>query len=836
MNNSDELLKKNVNKKNDFIIGFLTYSEWADNWINSIWNGIVDASKKHNVNLINFASKQLWYSPEHLADNLAVYEQINNKVDGLISTDLATPWVMEKLKAFLTKPSVLLNFSSNDITSITVDYAGGMKKAAEHLIRDHGFRRIAYIRGPVMSDTELRYQAYLEALKENGIPADPALISRPCITQGFGDGETAVNYFLNVAKVNFDAILANNDDIAIGAIHALESHKIKVPYDVAVIGFDDKIEAKSTTPPLTSVHAPIYEMGYRAVEIILEKLNGKKITGNEFIPTHLVLRRSCGCMTKSVNLASSKKINFLQNLKNKLLYKGRYFFSLKTIAGRCKKNITENLPEMESNLSSTWFNVLFDSFNSELKHPEQKKLIPALDLILNQMDKKNIDFSLMQDAVSILRNNSIPALFSNRNLLYNAENLYNKVRTFIAEAAVQQQLRCNIREEKRHTDLNAAGEKIINTFELSDLIALIERELQNFDISEGYLVLFENDVMPPEWSIQYLGFNVKEGMRYEGNKIRFLTKDLIPLNLKDKNQNFNYVVWPLNFQTEHIGYIVYKYGPRHRGTYLSLSNQIVSAIKGALLVKQINEHSRQLTVGIEDLTVTLDEMVRNIDSIVNIMDTQAKAVEQDALSIEDIVKNIDKTASMAGDLKMLSDQLNVIAIQGSESVNESIAAVNDVAKNSQQILDLLDMIKTIADQTNILAINAAIEAANAGDNGKGFSIVAEEIRLLADGIKENTVNIENVVRSTVTKINNSAELAKNTEFGLNAILAFSKQDREFSADLSQAITQQDKNAQEILKATKELVRITEEVKNAMTEQKKATDMFNDSLRKLKSIT
>jgi len=167
MNNSDELLKKNVNKKNDFIIGFLTYSEWADNWINSIWNGIVDASKKHNVNLISFASKQLWYSPEHLADNLAVYEQINNKVDGLISTDLATPWVMEKLKAFLTKPSVLLNFSSNDITSITVDYAGGMKKAAEHLIRDHGFRRIAYIRGPVMSDTELRYQAYLEALKEN---------------------------------------------------------------------------------------------------------------------------------------------------------------------------------------------------------------------------------------------------------------------------------------------------------------------------------------------------------------------------------------------------------------------------------------------------------------------------------------------------------------------------------------------------------------------------------------------------------------------------------------------------------------------------------------------
>ena len=210
------------------VLGFLTY-EGADNWISAIWYGVVDAAKKYGANLISFSSRQLWDSPDRLSDNLSIYDQINARVDGLISTDLAAPWIVERLKPFLSKPSVLLNFISEDFTSISVDYFGGMKSAAEHFIRHHGFRKIAFIRGPVQSDTEARYKAYLEALQENGIALDSSLVSKPCASQGYGDGFDAMNKLLAQGERRFEAVLASNDDIAIEAIGALAARKIRVP-------------------------------------------------------------------------------------------------------------------------------------------------------------------------------------------------------------------------------------------------------------------------------------------------------------------------------------------------------------------------------------------------------------------------------------------------------------------------------------------------------------------------------------------------------------------------------------------------------------------------------
>src|SRR5690349_20301814 len=98
------------------------------------------------------------------------------------------------------------------------------------------------------------------------------------------------------SKVKFTAVLASNDESAMGAMQALKEAGLKVPKDVAIIGFDDRPEAVALEPPLTSVHVPLYKLGYQAVEMLLQHIHGQQAAGGSLmVSTYLAIRRSCGC-------------------------------------------------------------------------------------------------------------------------------------------------------------------------------------------------------------------------------------------------------------------------------------------------------------------------------------------------------------------------------------------------------------------------------------------------------------------------------------------------------------------------------------------------------------
>lgn len=180
-----------------------------------------------------------------------------------------------------------------DIPCVTFENKAGTRRLIEHLIVEHGCRRIGFLAGPPGNeDSYWRELGYREALAAHRIPFDPGL-------RAVGDfdeerAEAAVKTWLQ-RGVAMDAIFGGDDEGATGAMHALVQAGKRVPEDVAVVGFDDVPFARLMSPPLTTVRAPIELAGQEAASQLIALIQGDEAESSILLPTELVIRRSCGC-------------------------------------------------------------------------------------------------------------------------------------------------------------------------------------------------------------------------------------------------------------------------------------------------------------------------------------------------------------------------------------------------------------------------------------------------------------------------------------------------------------------------------------------------------------
>jgi LacI family transcriptional regulator len=190
-------------------------------------------------------------------------------------------------------PIVFINspVTSEGARLITIDNHGGAYQMVKHLARK-GRRRIAIIRGAETNHDALeRLRGYRDALSDGGLPRDPRLELE-------GDFTEAAGYRAARAALKLEprptAIFAANDAMAIGALSALREDGVAVPADIAVAGFDDIPIARYMSPPLSSVHVPIAQLGERAMGLLLGAIAGSPNgTGRRVVlPTTLVIRTS----------------------------------------------------------------------------------------------------------------------------------------------------------------------------------------------------------------------------------------------------------------------------------------------------------------------------------------------------------------------------------------------------------------------------------------------------------------------------------------------------------------------------------------------------------------
>ncbi len=175
--------------------------------------------------------------------------------------------------------------------SITYDNRQAGYEVTKYLLAQ-GRQRIAYLQGPARSAAVRdRRAGYEQALSEAGIPLDETLIVGD--SWAFADAVVAAEQLL-AKSAPPTAIFAANDTLAAAALNVLRGRGLRVPEDVAIVGFDDTSVAAESEPPLTTVRAPLVEMSERAVTRLLEALNGKQTPGDthEVIPTQFIRRAS----------------------------------------------------------------------------------------------------------------------------------------------------------------------------------------------------------------------------------------------------------------------------------------------------------------------------------------------------------------------------------------------------------------------------------------------------------------------------------------------------------------------------------------------------------------
>ncbi|HEU0240153.1 MAG TPA: LacI family DNA-binding transcriptional regulator [Micromonosporaceae bacterium] len=243
---------------------------------------------------------QLWLamaqsSAERVRLNLHLTRQ---HVDGVLLLSLHDDDPLPALLADRDLPVVLGGRTASmlgtpeaaPVSFVDVDNVGGARLATTHLVAANR-RRIATIAGPQdMGAGVARLAGYRDAMAAESRTVDPRLIAYGDFTED--SGIVAMRHLL-AARPDIDAVFAANDPMALGALRVLRDSGLRVPEDVAVVGFDDSVIASQTQPTLTSVHQPIEEMGRAMVRLLYDKIRGIQPDAPYIIlGTHLVERDS----------------------------------------------------------------------------------------------------------------------------------------------------------------------------------------------------------------------------------------------------------------------------------------------------------------------------------------------------------------------------------------------------------------------------------------------------------------------------------------------------------------------------------------------------------------
>ncbi|WP_310492223.1 methyl-accepting chemotaxis protein [Dechloromonas sp.] len=256
----------------------------------------------------------------------------------------------------------------------------------------------------------------------------------------------------------------------------------------------------------------------------------------------------------------------------------------------------------------------------------------------------------------------------------------------------------------------------------------------------------------------------------------------------------------------------------------------------------MRNHFQEMAAMLRQSTTKLDTMARRLaessQASASAASDQAEVATNMAASVEELSVSIDHVTEFSGEADMLSRASGSASREGggviqraademshiAETVNGSAATIRQLESYSVEISTIVNVIKEIADQTNLLALNAAIEAARAGEQGRGFAVVADEVRKLAERTASSTKQIAGMIEkvqassrhavaemeNSVQQVESGVDLARQAEQSIGTIQVSSTQVAEAVNEISLAIKEQSAAAREIAQNVERVARMTEQ--------------------------
>ena len=296
-----------------------------------------------------------------------------------------------------------------------------------------------------------------------------------------------------------------------------------------------------------------------------------------------------------------------------------------------------------------------------------------------------------------------------------------------------------------------------------------------------------------------------------------------------------YLVTPINTVKKSIeevtagnlGVSIPEFGNNCAGRLIPGINSLSGNI--ATLVREIRASSQT--------AMTLSDQLSQRSAQLSVKtEQQSASLVQTAASMEQMAAS---TKNNADNTRLASEQANVATLQarkGGELMGQVASNMQSITECAQQMTEIISLIDGIAFQTNILALNAAVEAARAGDHGKGFSVVAEEVRNLAHRSAEAAKNIKTLIEVTSSNVTQGASVVSQAEKNMHEIVTGSGNVSRLMDEISASTSEQEKGISQITLALSELERVTQSNVAMAEELNSSSDVLRNQVIELQART
>lgn len=612
--------------------------------------------------------------------------------------------------------------------SVVVDNEGGIQQAIDHLV-GHGHRQIAFIAGHDSQggDSESRLRGYMAGLQKHSLPYDPDLV-----LHGFHRQDAGYHAMVEILQRNkpFTAVIASNDESAVGVMEALRDAGLVVPHDVAVIGFDNRLESRAQIPLLTTVHHPMFELGYQSAELLYSMIEGRSPRDTLIrIPTHLVVRESCGCLPGASSVARLETDRFVppaslsdsfgvpisfsteywalsdgQVAKSSLVQVQQIPFQKTrdvSVSMQVARNMTEKVYREMQVLGHREVEYLcsrlVDAFKLSLAQGDATAFRLAIQQILEHVAAAGDDLFPFQEAISVINEAAGNLLASSPNSLPAAEvnHMLHQARIAVSEVSRGQFSRLQVRQTETTNQIGLMTSRFLTAENEQEIFEIFNQCLASLGIQGASVAFFEPQADDPAaWSV------LKNPLSSPLSQRRFPTRQFPPPGLYTEEYPFQLAVLPLIGQEGMIGFTAFDTDILE--PLGVIVRQLVAALHGVHLhqeavdARKLAEEANMLKsrflsmvshelrtplnmiIGLSNMMLESGEQLTEQNFSVNRKDLQR--INIGAQHLESLIRDVlDLARSDVGQLKLIFEPVNMSEIlQAVSVIGESLARDKDL--------------------------------------------------------------------------------------------------------------------------------------------------------------